>query len=561
MPPIRPPKGKSKHKAAASNSASAKPVSLRDLKWKGVAIPSMALSAGPSDAQGSRDVEGETQDLDWDPFAELDEGADDFMGLQEVSGIGVKFEGNEQTGRRIAFYQTANDEEGDGGKTTSKAPALSKKDGKSRKKNAEKVVEAASAPQQGYDESSEGAACTSIPDDAGQSSAANEEEEEFAGFGDDGDSPVDRSSDAQHTDKEIEDDIPQGVFSMFQSQIEDVEDDADQSAATFADVTFDDSRLRSWPKAVLNKLHPILKHALAQVKFTKPTPIQSASLPKILPSLQTPLSQETDETTRARDVVALAQTGSGKTLAYALPILQKVLSSRSSIYAQEGKARPLQALIVLPTRELALQVHEVFQKLVTAAAADTNGKHWVRIAPVVGGMSEERQWRLLRGRSTGTGSGASGKDAEIIIATVGRLWELCRSDDYLPNRLADAETLVLDEADRLLETGKFQELANILDLLQNSCRQTLMFSATLDPTLQVNLSKSRAKVARAMKRSKEQDKMAKLMDRVGFKDPQGAELVDLTKKAMLSDSLEEGKIECLEKEKVSDACAVGNGVP
>ena len=159
-----------------------------------------------------------------------------------------------------------------------------------------------------------------------------------------------------------------------------------------------------------------------------------------------------------------AQTGSGKTLAYALPILQKVLASRTSIYTQDE--RPLQALIVLPTRELALQVNEVFEKLVAASVAKGDEKaRWVRIAPVVGGMSEERQWRLLRGRSTASSTG--NKDAEVIIATVGRLWELCRSDDYLPSRLASAETLVLDEADRLLETGKFQELASVLDLLQN----------------------------------------------------------------------------------------------
>lgn len=283
------------------------------------------------------------------------------------------------------------------------------------------------------------------------------------------------------------------------------------------------------------------------MKFTKPTPVQSASLPKILPASQATTSQN-QQSTRLRDVVALAQTGSGKTLAYALPILQKILASRSSIYTEEQ--RPLQALIVLPTRELALQVNEVFQKIVAASTtANGSDKRWVRVAPVVGGMSEERQWRLLRGRSAGSSAGGGDKDAEIIIATVGRLWELCRSDDYLPTRLASAETLVLDEADRLLETGKFQELSSVLDLLQNPERQTLMFSATLDPTLQVNLSKSRAKVARAMKRSQDQDKMATLMDRVGFKDPQGVELVDLTKTAMLSDSLQEGKIECLDKEK------------
>lgn len=319
-----------------------------------------------------------------------------------------------------------------------------------------------------------------------------------------------------------------------------------------------DTLLSSWPKSTLQSLHPSLKKALHNLNFTKPTPIQSAVLSHALPA-SSPSTAAQDAATRPRDVVGLAQTGSGKTLAYALPILQRVIASRTSIYADDD--RPLQALIILPTRELALQVYEVLQKLVRASiAADAaeaaggsgsaKGTPWVRIAPVVGGMSEERQWRLLRGRKADQGSGKH-KDAEIIIATVGRLWELCKSDDYLPTRLEDAETLVLDEADRLLEAGKFQELSSILNLLKNPQRQTMMFSATLDPTLQVNLSKSRSKVSKALKLSRDQDKMAKLVEKVGFSDPQGAKVIDLTKNALVNENLKEGKIECLENEKVS----------
>lgn len=317
-------------------------------------------------------------------------------------------------------------------------------------------------------------------------------------------------------------------------------------------MTFSDSNLSSWPSEVLSRLHPILKKALHHSNFTKPTPVQSSSLPFALPA------SPSDPASGSRDVVALAQTGSGKTLAYALPILQRVLDARSSLF-EGDEERPLQALVVLPTRELAMQVYEVFQKLVLASIASDNDEGpkqtpWVRIAPVLGGMSEERQWRLLRGRKGAESQQGDGsKDAEIVIATVGRLWELCKSDDYLPDRLENAQTLVLDEADRLLETGKFQELSSILDLLRSPTRQTLMFSATLDPSLQVNLSKSRSKVNRALKKSKEGDKMIKLIERVGFTDPEGAQVIDLTKQALVSESLKEGKIECVEKEKVSQA--------
>ncbi|CAO1631348.1 unnamed protein product [Sympodiomycopsis kandeliae] len=568
MPPIRPQKrsktiskqvnGKPSRSAVSakpqnasfSENKSGKAVSLRDLKWSGVALPAMALSAGPSSAKGTRDEEDETEGLEWDPFAELDEGADDFMGLQEVSGVGVKFQGDDQTGRRIQFYQSDPTEKDDKVKEKSiKTSAKIDKKGKGKAKAKESLQDSIPIAEEGLKRSDalqgEEQEAENLQEAAGTDGYADEEEEEFAGFSDDdpdSEEELSRPQPEEQHKRTGDEQIPQGIFSMLEA---DDEQDLDVSTQTYADATFNDADLPKWPRKVLKTLHPILKNALLNLKFTTPTKVQSASLPKILPPASVG-SSEAGAVPCARDVVALAQTGSGKTLAYALPILQKILASRTSIYSQEE--RPLQALIILPTRELAMQVNEVFQNIVAASTSDST--RWVRIAPVVGGMSEERQWRLLKGRAAkGADPQSTGKDAEIIIATVGRLWELCKSDDYLPNRLAGAETLVLDEADRLLETGKFQELASVLDLLQNPDRQTLMFSATLDPTLQVNLSKSRAKVARAMKRSKDQDKMARLMDKVGFRDPEGACLVDLTQQAMLSDSLKEGKVECLETEK------------
>ena len=172
-----------------------------------------------------------------------------------------------------------------------------------------------------------------------------------------------------------------------------------------------------------------------------PTPIQAQAIP---PALQ------------ARDVWATAPTGSGKTLAFALPLLQQhVLQPR-----QTNFRRPVRSLVLVPTRELAVQVGGVFTQL----AYPIN----LKVAVVFGGVSINPQMMDLRG------------GADILVATPGRLLDLA---DQNALRLNDVQHLVLDEADRLLDLGFADELQRVLALLPAK-RQTLLFSATFAPEVE-----------------------------------------------------------------------------
>jgi superfamily II DNA/RNA helicase len=154
-----------------------------------------------------------------------------------------------------------------------------------------------------------------------------------------------------------------------------------------------------------------------------------------------------------RDVVAVAPTGSGKTAAFALPILQRMAQF------PDGAGSGVRALVLVPTRELAAQVGEVFTQLGRGLPVP------VRVRVVFGGVSINPQMMALRG---GT---------EVLVATPGRLLDLVSRNAV---RLGQVETLVLDEADRMLDLGFSEELARLLDLLP-ARRQNLLFSATSDP--------------------------------------------------------------------------------
>ena len=172
-----------------------------------------------------------------------------------------------------------------------------------------------------------------------------------------------------------------------------------------------------------------------------PTPIQAQAIPASL---------------QGRDVWATAPTGSGKTLAFALPLLQQhVLQPR-----QTNFRRPVRSLVLVPTRELAVQVGGVFTQL----AYPIN----LKVAVVFGGVSINPQMMDLRG------------GADILVATPGRLLDLA---DQNALRLNDVQHLVLDEADRLLDLGFADELQRVLALLPAK-RQTLLFSATFAPEVE-----------------------------------------------------------------------------
>ena len=185
-------------------------------------------------------------------------------------------------------------------------------------------------------------------------------------------------------------------------------------------------------------LSPELLRAVGDSGYSTPTPVQKEAIPAIL---------------AGRDVWACAQTGSGKTAAFALPLLQNLQKVE-----REAPLR-LHTLILVPTRELAAQVGESIKSFAGYLQQP------VKAICAFGGVSINPQMMALRG------------GADIVVATPGRLLDLV---DHNALRLAGAATLVLDEADRLLDLGFADELGNILARLPQR-RQNLLFSATFPP--------------------------------------------------------------------------------
>ena len=179
---------------------------------------------------------------------------------------------------------------------------------------------------------------------------------------------------------------------------------------------------------------PILK-TLNEAGYTKPTPIQSKAIPVIL---------------AGRDVVGLAQTGTGKTAAFTLPLIQRL--NRNQSHIRPGSVR---VLIISPTRELAAQIH---------ASVRTYAKGLSIIsACVVGGVSMRQQKNALK------------RGLDILVATPGRLLDLA---DQNCLRFDDVETLILDEADQMLDIGFLPAIKRIIAACPKT-RQTLLFSATM----------------------------------------------------------------------------------
>jgi len=184
-----------------------------------------------------------------------------------------------------------------------------------------------------------------------------------------------------------------------------------------------------------------LLRAMTENGYLAPTAIQSAAIPAIL---------------QGRDIVGSAQTGSGKTAAFALPMLHQLAQ------APAGATRRIRGLILVPTRELAAQVGEAIVSLAKYLPQR------IKVAVVFGGVSINPQMMKLRG------------GADIVVATPGRLIDLI---EHHALTLASVGTLVLDEADRLLDLGFGEELSRILALLPAQ-RQNLFFSATFPPAIE-----------------------------------------------------------------------------
>ena len=177
-------------------------------------------------------------------------------------------------------------------------------------------------------------------------------------------------------------------------------------------------------------LEPRLLQAVESMGYTTPTPIQRDAIPFAL---------------AGRDVVGCAQTGTGKTVAFVLPLLQRITPS-------PGAPR---ALVVTPTRELALQIEQV------ALKASSFTKH--RVAVVYGGVGYEPQLKALR------------RGVDVVVGTPGRLLDLKEKGEL---DLSKVEILVLDEADRMLDMGFWPQVRRIVGFLPSK-RQNLLFSATM----------------------------------------------------------------------------------
>lgn len=187
----------------------------------------------------------------------------------------------------------------------------------------------------------------------------------------------------------------------------------------------------------MNLIAPLVK-AVQMCGFDNPTPIQEETIPYVL---------------AGKDILGCAQTGTGKTAAFTLPILQRIIERKAA--QQTIKGYPIRALILAPTRELAIQNYEnalLFSK-----------KLPVRISAIYGGVNQARQVEALK------------RGVDILVATPGRLNDLIGQGFVKLNAI---EIFVLDEADRMLDMGFLPDIKKIISLLPEE-RQTLLFSATM----------------------------------------------------------------------------------
>ncbi|KAJ5716223.1 ATP-dependent RNA helicase mak5 [Penicillium malachiteum] len=279
-------------------------------------------------------------------------------------------------------------------------------------------------------------------------------------------------------------------------------------------------------------LSPEILTGLSKLKFASPTTIQKACIPSIMDG---------------HDVVGKASTGSGKTLAFGIPILEHYLEKREKQgeSAEKTPASPM-ALILSPTRELAHQLAKHIGDLATNSP-DINA----RIALLTGGLSIQKQQRQLA-------------NADIVIGTPGRVWEILSSGTGLIRKMQGIQFLVVDEADRLLSEGHFKEAEEILGALDrqiqndfpdeeeeetedaSASRQTLVFSATFHRDLQQKLAgKSRWTGGDIMDKK---ESMEYLLKKLKFREEK-PKFIDMNPVQQMAQGLKEGIVECPAMEK------------
>lgn len=286
------------------------------------------------------------------------------------------------------------------------------------------------------------------------------------------------------------------------------------------------------------ELSPDTMASLSKLRFAKPTPIQQNVIPEIL---------------AGHDVVGKASTGSGKTLAFGIPILERFLELAEQRKNQKDGSGPL-ALLLSPTRELAHQLDTHLTALFSGLSSTKPS-----IATLTGGLSVQKQQRLL-------------KDADVVIGTPGRLWEVIGEGHGIAASLKKIDFLVVDEADRLLSEGHFKEVEEILNALDRdedrdesegeeigskpharrsksstrpAKRQTLVFSATFDRALQGKLI---GKLSHRDNLSSNAQSMEYLLSKLNFRE-EAPKFIDMNPIKQLATGLKEGLIECSGTEK------------
>lgn len=348
------------------------------------------------------------------------------------------------------------------------------------------------------------------------SDALSTDKEEWSGFSDDDEPAVPaQSSQARRTRDASSADITpilnksgksqHGLGSMSFKGLERVEDDGvDTSAWHHLDLSSE------------------TLSSLSQLRFPRPTPIQTASIPDIC---------------AGHDLIGKAPTGSGKTLAFAIPILETFLDLQGA-----DRQAPI-ALILAPTRELAHQLTSHITSLISHGYSDGP-----TVATVTGGLSVQKQQRLLA-------------KANIVIGTPGRLWEVMSDSQGLIEKFTRIRFLVVDEADRLLSQGHFKEAGEILNALDRQeyrepsantqtktnlhQRQTLVFSATFQKDLQQRLTGKSKPTSDLMSKK---ESMEYLLQKLNFREEK-PKFIDVNPVSQMAEGLKEGLIECAGTEK------------
>ncbi|KAK6354989.1 ATP-dependent RNA helicase [Orbilia brochopaga] len=297
--------------------------------------------------------------------------------------------------------------------------------------------------------------------------------------------------------------------------------------------------------------------ALQKLGFTEPTPIQKLSIPLIV---------------TGHDLIGKAATGSGKTLAFGIPIFEHWLSS-SKNQAPPAKlpgeadsepdatklTNPLTALILSPTRELAHQITDHLQSLISSSGISSPPQ----VVSLTGGLSIQKQLRKL-GQSSG---------ADIVVATPGRLWEILSEKSGYTRWFRKTRFLVVDEADRVLQEGHFKEVEQILDVLTRDAqeeevaqhpqvygtvktvktakpkdRQILVFSATFSKDLQKKLSGKQSFKNSNTGLISDKDLLDSLLKKLPFRE-EHPQFVDVNPVDQMAENLREGIVECGNMEK------------